>query len=229
MSSAFDNEPPHYRSDLLETPYLKAQQVWDTRLGSAYSQTRQWRAIAFMLLLLCGILSISLVIAVNAPKTSVYVAEVKASGQVVNVAPLSRTYNPQQAQVEYFLGQFVQLIRTLPLDPVVAKQNWLKAYAFLSPRGANLLTNLMRNDNPLTLLGKQTISVTVTSVNPLSINTYDINWTEVAIDANGQLLSQKNYNGIFSVSIQTPKTEDQVLSNPLGINIDNLHWSIQQA
>lgn len=225
MSSAFNNESPNYHTPALETPYLKAQQVWDARLGGIHAQMRQWRIIAFALLVLCGLLGVSLMIAVNAPKTSVYVAEVKASGQVVNVTPLSRTYNPEQAQVEYFLSQFIQSIRSLPLDPVVAKQNWLKAYAFLSPRGSALLTSLMRTDNPLNQLGKQTTTVTISSVNPLSPTTYDIDWTETAIGPNGQTLSQKNYAGVFTVSISAPKTESQVLSNPLGIYIDNLHWS----
>ena len=191
MSSAFDNETPNYHAPAIETPYLKAQQVWDNRLGGAAAHMRQWRLIALTLLCLCGLLSVCLVISVNAPQTSVYVAEVKSTGQVLNITPLNRTYNPEQAQVEYFLSQFVQSIRSLPLDPVVAKQNWLKAYAFLSPRGSAMLTTLMRTDNPLSLLGKQTTTVSITSVNPLSLNTYDLNWTEVATGPNGQTLNQK--------------------------------------
>ncbi len=227
MSSAFDETTPIYQTLSVETPYLKAGQVWDARLGGAHAQMRQWRRIAFLLLGLCALLGIALIIAIHLAKTTVYVAEVKSSGQVVNIAPLTLPYNPEQAQVEYFLGQFIQLIRELPLDPVVAKQNWLKAYAFLSPRGSAILTNLMRSDNPLNLLGKQTVTTTITSVNPLSATTYDVNWTEVTLGANGQPLSQKNYSGVFSVSIVTPKTVAQILANPLGIYIDNLHWSIQ--
>ncbi len=226
MTSAFTKDSANYRATDLETPYLKAQQVWDHRLGGAYAQMRQWRCIAFILLGLCALLAMALTVIAHTAKTAVYVAEVKSSGQIVNIAPLNRPYNPEQAQVEYFLSQFVQLIRGLPLDPVVAKQNWLKAYAFLSPRGSAMLTTLMRNDNPLNLLGKQTTLVTITSVNPLSANTYDIDWTEQTVGINGQILSQKAYTGVFTVSIDAPKTESQVLINPLGIYIDNLHWTL---
>lgn len=224
---AFTNDTPTYHTQELETPYLKAQQVWDSRLGLSHAQTRQWRWIAFCLLILCGVLATALTIVASQQKNTVYVDEIAQGGRVINVAPLTIPYSPEQAQVEYFLSQFVSLIRTLPLDPVVAKQNWLKAYAYLSPRGSTLLNGLMGQDNPLQLLGKQTVSIEVTTVNPLSSNTYNINWTETAVGVNGQVLSKKLYAGVFSVSIHAPQTQSQILSNPLGIYIDNVHWSIE--
>lgn len=227
MSAAFNNDTPSYQTEPPETPYLKAQQVWDARLGSSHAQTRQWRWIAFSLLVLCVLLSISLSIVVQRQSNTVYVAEIAHEGRIINVQPLTIPYNPQQAQIEYFLSQFVQLIRGLPLDPVVAKQNWLKAYAYLSPRGSAVLNTLMANDNPLQLLGKQTLTIDITAMNPLSANSFNLDWSETAVGLNGQVLGKKQYSGVFTVSITPPKTESQILSNPLGIYIDNAHWTVQ--
>lgn len=223
----FTSDGPNYRSAELETPYWKAQQVWDERLGSSYAQLRQWRWLSLALLVVCGLLAASLAIVAAQQKNTVYVAEIGQQGRVINVAPLSLPYNPDQAQVEYFLGQFVQLVRALPLDPVVAKQNWLKAYAFLSPRGTAVFNQLMRNDNPLQALGKQTVTVQISAMNALSNTSYDIDWSETVVGANGQTLSKTNYAGVFTVSVTTPKTQAQILTNPLGIMIDNVHWSRQ--
>lgn len=227
MTQPFNHESTNYHAAPLETPYLKAKQEWDQRLGKSFAEIRLWRWMTLLLVALLAIISISLLVVSAQQKNVVYIAQVEKGGQVVNVAPLTIPYQPDQAQVEYFLGQFIELVRGLPLDPVVAKQNWLKAYAYLSQRGAAQLNILMQQQNPLTLLGKQTITVTVNSINPLSAISYEIDWTETAVDNNGQTIAQKNWSGVFTVSVHAPKTQQQILINPLGIYIDNLHWSMR--
>lgn len=44
-----------------ETPYQKAAQVWDERIGSARVQAKNWRLIAFGNLFLAGGLAVALV------------------------------------------------------------------------------------------------------------------------------------------------------------------------
>jgi type IV secretory pathway TrbF-like protein len=53
------------------------------------------------------------------------------------------------------LGQFLQNIRNIPLDPVVFRQNWDKSYAYLTPEAANKMNQQMKVDNPLQKLTQE--------------------------------------------------------------------------
>ncbi len=51
----------YWRTPEPETPYQKAGQVWDERIGSARVQAHNWRLIAFGNLFLAGGLAAALV------------------------------------------------------------------------------------------------------------------------------------------------------------------------
>ena len=62
------------------TPYQKAAQVWDERIGSARVQARNWRMMAFGSLLLSGGLSAALVWQSTQGTITPYVVEVDRLG-----------------------------------------------------------------------------------------------------------------------------------------------------
>jgi type IV secretion system protein TrbF len=207
------------------TPYLRAKQEWDERIGASRSQAKNWRLCAFFALFLSLLLIVILLFTLTLKQNKVFVAEVSKEGHVVNVTPLNTAYQPNQAQMQYFVTNFVKLVRTIPLDPVVAKQNWLSAYHFLSERGANILNQYFRQDDPASQLGKKTISVNITDVNPISASTYNVHWSETSVDSNGQGLGQKSFSGVFTIALKPPTSEEEILVNPLGIYIIDFHIS----
>ncbi len=229
MSKPFSTETPNYHADVPLTPYQRARQEWDDRIGSARVQAKNWRFMAFLSMFVALILLVMLVISLSLNQNNVYVAQVTAGGQVVNVAPLQKNYTPTQAEEEYFLSHFIQLIRSVSLDPVVAKQNWLQAYQFLTSSASEQLNTFMQQHNPLDLLGKKTVSVTISNINPLSNNTYDVDWVEKTIDANGQAEGEQSYNGEFTLMVKAPTTQKAILQNPLGIYITNFHISTRTS
>ncbi|MFA6409685.1 MAG: conjugal transfer protein TrbF [Gammaproteobacteria bacterium] len=207
------------------TPYQRAKQEWDRRVGDVRVQANNWRLIALVSLLAVFLLVIALVISISQNRTKIFVAEVSKEGRVMNVLPLRTAYQPTLAEKEYFIANFLRLTHSLPLDPVVAKQNWLNAYQFLTERGAGLLNEYFRQNNPVNLIGKQTITVEITDINPISANTFSLRWTENTVDNNGQSLGQKNVSGVFTIVIKAPQTQAEILSNPLGIYITDFHIS----
>lgn len=228
MKKPFSTETPSYHESEPITPYQKAGQIWDDRIGSARVQAKNWRFIAMLSMLISLILLMMLIISLSLDQSKVYVAQVEKSGQVINVAPLMRNYTPTGAEQEYFLAYFIQLIRSVPLDPVVAKQNWMNAYQFLTQRASQQLNTLMREDNPLALLGKQTVTVKILDINALSDNTYHVDWLEKTVDASGQLVSTKNYSGTFTLINKMPSTQQEILQNPLGIYIVDFNLSTRE-
>lgn len=225
MSRPYDREILTEHHEAPETPYARARQEWDHRIGDARVQAQNWRIVAIFSLFIAAVLLVALMMSLSLHQTKVFVAEVTKDGRVVNVAPIVVAYHPTTAQEEYFVANFIKLIRELPLDPVVAKKNWLDAYHFLTQRGSEKLNTYLRQNNPTELLGKQTTTIEVTDVNPISNSTFSVDWTETNVDLNGQSLGQKKFSGVFTIILKAPKTQQEILQNPLGIYITDLNIS----
>lgn len=220
----FNKTPPSYKTnDSLETPYQKAKQEWDDRIGNARVQAANWRFVAILSLIASLVLLILLIASLSLGKDRIYVAQVTQGGRVVNIAPLTERYQPTIAQQEYFLSYLVKLIRGLSLDPIVAKQNWLNAYHFLSSRASIKLNTHFQQEKPTEKLGKQTVTVTITEAHPISKHTFQIGWTETTTNIEGNEISKKDYDGVFTTTIKQPKTQKQILQNPLGIYVTDFN------
>ena len=118
----------HYgQSERPVTPYQKAAQVWDQRIGSARVQARNWRLMAFGCLGLIGGLGLQLAVLSTTSRVTPYVVEVERDGAIRAVAPAVEHYDPSDAQIASELARFIENVRGISIDPVVVKQNWLKA------------------------------------------------------------------------------------------------------
>src|SRR3546814_15055640 len=68
-----------------------------------------------------------------------YVVEVDTLGQVRAVGPALEEYQPTDAQIAHELERFIRNVRSLPLDPVVLRADWLEAYDYTTARGPTTL------------------------------------------------------------------------------------------
>lgn len=223
--SPFDKESANYDSGSTDTPYARARQEWDNRLGAVQAQSRNWRLIAFICAAVSVLLLIVLIMVLELRQDRVYVAEVNHGGRVVNIAPLEKPYHPTQAQKEYFITHFVKLTRALSLDPVVAKNNWLQAYNFLTQRSAKDFNKMMRQENLVQALGNKTRTIDIDDVNAMSNNTFQITWTETTTKLQTNDKSKQTYSGVFTIVTSSPKNQQQILQNPLGIHIAHFNIS----
>src|SRR5690606_30234316 len=147
-----------------ETPYQRAGQLWDERIGSARVQAKNWRLMALGGLLLTSALCAALVWQSLQSRVVPYVVEVDRLGQARAVAPADAAYEPTDPQIAWHLGRFIVNVRSRSLDPVLMRENWLAAYDFATERGALFLGEYARADNPFAEVGRRTVSVQVTSV-----------------------------------------------------------------
>ena len=147
-----------------DTPYQRARQEWDARMGSAVLSARTWRRIAFASLALAGVMGVSLTIVALQKRTFVHVVEVDPQGRVMSVRPADGRWTPTQAEIANQLGRFVRLVRSLPTDGVVLRDNWIEAYRFLTPQAAAELTEIARSDDPFLSLGRVGRTIAVRSI-----------------------------------------------------------------
>lgn len=207
-----------------ETPYQRAAQVWDDRIGSARVQARNWRLAFFGSLSLSALLTGGLVWQSARGTIVPWVVQVDRLGAAEAVAPASPDYRPTDPQVAFHLARFVEQVRSIPADPVVLRQNWLRAYDFVTERGATSLSDYARTNDPFAQIGKTQVAVDVSSVIRASPDSFRIAWTERRY-ADGTLAETSRWSAIATVVTQTPKTPDALRKNPLGIYVNALNWS----
>ncbi len=210
------------------TPYQKAAQVWDERIGSARVQARNWRLMAFGSLLLSGGLSAALVWQSTQGTITPYVVEVDRLGAAQAVAPATADFRPTDPQIAYHLSRFIENVRQIPADPIVLRQNWLHAYDFTTDKGALALNDYARVNDPFAKVGDTQISVEVSSVIRASESSFRIAWIERRY-ANGQLAATERWTAILTIVLQQPRDAERLRKNPLGIFVNAINWSRESA
>ncbi len=206
------------------TPYQKAAQVWDERLGSARVQARNWRLAALGLIGLAVLLSATLAITIARSGVVPYVVEVDRLGEVRPVGPAIEPYRPSDAQIAHFLARFIENVRSLSIDPVVVRANWLRAYDFVTDRGAQTLNDYARVADPFAKIGARTATVEVISVVRASGDSFEIRWKESTYE-NGAVAKVERFTGVATVILKTPTTREMLRKNPLGLFVHSLNWS----
>lgn len=227
--SLFKRPATHYgKSPEPETPYQRAAQVWDDRIGSARVQARNWRIMAFGSLFLSAGFAAALVWQSARGTVVPWVVQVDRLGQAQSVAPASADYRPTDPQVAWHLARFIEQVRSIPADPIIVRQNWLRAYDWTTDRGASALNDYARTNDPFTKVGKQQIAVEVSSVIRASADSFRVAWTEKRYE-NGQLAGTERWTAILTIVIQTPRDADRLRANPLGIYINAINWSREMS
>lgn len=207
-----------------ETPYQRAGQLWDERIGSARVQARNWRLIAFGGLFLTTGLSAALVWQSMQSRVVPYVVEVDHLGEARSVAPAATDYRPTDPQIAWHLGRFIANIRARSLDPVLMRKDWLSAYDFATERASLFLGEYARAADPFAEVGRKTVSVQVTSVVRASDNSFQVKWTESEYER-GSLTSTSRWTAMLTVKIQPPRSAEVLRKNPLGLYVDAIDWS----
>ncbi len=227
--SFFKRPAAHYgKSPEPVTPYQKAAQVWDDRIGSARVQARNWRAMAFGSLILSAGFAAALVWQSARGTVIPWVVQVDRLGQAQTVAAATADYRPTDPQIAFHLGRFIEQVRAIPADPIIVRQNWLRAYEWTTDRGAAALNDYARDNDPFTRVGRQQIAVEVSSVIRASPSSFRVAWTEKHYE-NGQLAATERWTAILTIIIQTPRDAERLRANPLGIYINAISWSREMS
>jgi type IV secretion system protein TrbF len=207
-----------------ETPFQRAGQLWDERIGSARVQARNWRLMAFGCLGLATALSGGLLWQSLQSRVVPYVVEVDKLGEARAVAPAEAEYHPSDPQIAWFLSRFIRDVRSISLDPVLMRQDWLSAYDFTTKRSAAFLGDYARSADPFAQVGSRSVSVQVTSVVRASDRSFQVKWIETAY-AHGSPAGTSHWTAILTIVIKPPASTETLRRNPLGLYVDAIDWS----
>lgn len=209
---------------LPETPYQRAGQAWDERMGAARVQAANWRLIALGLLASNIVQSGGMIWQAARGTVTPWVVEVDRLGQTLAVGPATRGYRPPDPVIAWTLSRFIENTRSAPADPVVMGQNWRRAYDFTDAAGAAALSDYARVADPFAQIGKAQVSVDVTNVVRASPDSFRLAWVERRY-VDGQLASTQHWSAILTLVITAPTSPDAFAKNPFGIFVTAISWS----
>lgn len=217
-SSRFGREPTP------ETPYQRAGQAWDDRIGSARVQAHSWRLMAFGA---SALLSLSVVDNLRLRFGShivPYVVEVDRLGAARAVSPADADYRPTDPQIAWHLARFIENVRSRPADPIVLRQNLAAAYDFTTEQGAAVLNEYARASDPFADLADKQVSVDVKNVVRASADSFRIAWDERRYER-GQLSSTTHWTAVLTIVVRSPRDAATLSRNPLGLYVHAINWS----
>jgi type IV secretion system protein VirB5 len=211
-----------------ETPYQRAGQAWDERIGSARVQARNWRLMALGSLGLALAATGGLIWQGARAGITPWIVQVDPAGRVEAVAPAEAGYRPTDPEVAWQLAQFIEDVRGVPADPVVLRRQWLRAYGFARGEGALALNAYARDGDPFARVGRDQVSVDVASVVRASPQSFRVEWTERHFSG-GAPGAVDRWTAILTVALEPPRDPDALRRNPLGVFVTNLSWTKELA
>ena len=150
--------------------------------GNVLMNIDQDRRNAYWLMKACvviiGIAVVSVVAIATTYNYKTYVVRVdNATGQVDTGGQLKSTnYSPQQAEIKHFLGQFILDTRTVPLDPVLFKNNIDRSQHFMTREASTKMASMLKSDHPIRKSTTSPSSPSVSTLPAKKTNCSSIPW-----------------------------------------------------
>ena len=211
---------------IVQTPYLRARQEWDERFGDQIKSRNNWRLAAFLSMATALVCVTGMVAIGYRSNTVPYVVALDDVGRAVPVIPAKQVAVKDVRLQEAVVARWVTNLRTVIADAVAQRRLVDEVYAETgqnSPASATI-TEFYSKNSPFDLLTKQTVDASVESIVQQSPKTYEVAWTELTRDLNGNLMASHRYRAFVSVVTQEVTDARQALVNPLGLYVTNLTW-----
>lgn len=206
------------------TPYQRAGQVWDARMGLTLAHARNWRRIAFANVVLAGFMGAGWWAQAERAVVKPFVVEVSEWGETQRITAIGGRYEPTEAQIGHALAGWIRDVRSKSVDPIVIRQNWLRAYDLLTPAAAGFLNAWAAANDPFEEVGREAVTVEILNVVKRSERTFDLQWRETRF-VNGQSAGAERWRALITTTVQPPRTEAELMKNPLGLKIEDISWT----
>jgi type IV secretory pathway TrbF-like protein len=207
-----------------QTPYLRAAQQWDYRIGDARAQARNWRLMAFCSIAIAAVFAGGFVYEASRVRVAAYFVPIDERGKPGRVEPIGNNYTPTSAAIIYFLSEWTRTMFAKPTDPIVSRENLLKDFAVLRGQAATTMNEWATANDPMKDLGHVARTVTVTAILQRSDRSWQVEWTETNF-TEGSKSSTLRYTGLFTIEVVPPTNQSELLANPLGLHITDISWS----
>lgn len=207
-------------------PYVAAREEWNERYGSYISAANTWKLVAIVCLIVAGISVGGAIYFASQGSLIPYIVEVDGKGRVIDTYPLKQPKVLTPDVIKAQLAQFVTDIKTVTADADLQVKGVKRAYAYLDNTSPAYLTinQYFQNNTPFTRATKETITVEIKQVLPISEKSWRIEWIEHKKTNKGIIISEEGFTGTASIKVANVLSETALL-NPVGLYIESFDWA----
>lgn len=216
-----------FQSEPVESPYKRAKQAWDDRIGSVYIERNFLRGLVILLMIVSSVSLIGNFFLLTKKSMAIpYVVELKPTGEpsILGSAE-SLSVKAKDRVVKFFLRRFLLLAREIPADPVIFKRNWKKIPYLLSAQGKSILASVYENNSPNEQFKLKNRAIKIVSILTTAKDNYQVDWHEAEYNKKGQKIAEYPMRGSFKLARFQSQDEETLMENPLGVFIDYFSWT----
>lgn len=206
-------------------PYIAARREWNHMFGDLIKAKYNWQLTAFLALLSNVVLIIGFMILASKTRFIPYAVSIDNVGNT-NFAGLLQqgaTINP--LEINAFIRRFIVNARQVIADPTAQQQAIEFVYAGSHAQALAFMNNYYRSHSPFARAQEYTIEVTLHSVLAKSSNTWQVGWSELQRDLDGNVIDTTEWEALVTVTHQTVSELKILNLNPLGLFVSQLSWS----
>lgn len=211
----------------LETPAMRGKQARADELGERVVIARNWRYLAYCLVV-THVISLGIIAwLANQPKLiPVYIRVDTASETMQVLGSGEQGYTLRQETIKKELREFVEVLRRVSPAKALMQKQWKELFSKVTPRGHRALVQYAQETNPLAVAGERRVEIL--RVLAQTEQTYDIRWTESTYSEEGTMQERATYSGLFTWTLRQsskPVSIEELTANPAGIYVDTWQWS----
>ena len=210
-------------------PYVLGRREWDSRYGEMQKRAANWRAAAFMAMMIAAISSAGSVMLYRRSHIVPYVVAIDSLGKVVAQGTVQETPIQNEAVVKASINDFVINMRQVVADRNVESHSIDRVYSMLAQgsQAERYLNTYFHEHSPYDRSANETVAVEVGTILPVSQTTYEVTWAEKVYTHQGEPVPDESHHwkGSFTFAINPPKDEQISRYNPLGVFISDVSWS----
>lgn len=213
------------------TNYEKARSLFENQILNLSKALHTWKILSFICLGITFLAIAGNIYLSTRGSLIPYIIEVDETGNAKAINPAyQKEYEPKEEFLIYSLKEYIKNSRWISLDPVLQNTLYSNALNYLNEPMQEKLQNISLEENLSQLIqDKYSRDVQINSAIKVAgtKNTYQLKWKEILYSPIGDILFIKTLVGIFTVSIEQPKTLEELNRNPLGIYITDFHISAE--
>ncbi|WP_284948039.1 conjugal transfer protein TrbF [Acidisoma cladoniae] len=210
--------------------YLAARAEWNERYGSYVQQARAWR-LAFFMSAVVSLMAVGGVVYIGSQSHLVpYIVEVNRLGDALAAQRADVASTPDTRLIRAQLARWINDTRTVYLDASAERYIINEAYGMVDRQSAAYgdLNTYFRTNDPFNRAQTQTVNVHITSVLPISQNTWRIEWNEETDSRDGSTQQTAHWQATVTIALHPPSDSETVLINPTGLYVQNFSWTQAQ-
>jgi type IV secretory pathway TrbF-like protein len=211
-----------------ENPYLVARMEWNCMFYDVIKAKQLWQTIALGLVIVIAIALIGIITLAKKNHYIPYIVKVDALGQSQYVDLASSKTTLDLPEYRAFLSRYIIESRTVIADPVAQKRALDFVYHATKNPALKTINEGYQEHDPFELAKTQTRAIKINSILEKSDQSWQIHWSEIVRDLEGQVQATEHYEGLLTIKQFKIDDLDTISLNPLGLFVEHFHWTQQQ-